>query len=62
MRDNKKLWIRSKLKETQKNRTDSRVLKKSMNPRPEFIRKDYKAYGKLAGKTVLVTGGDSGGN
>ena len=35
-------------------------IEKTMNPRPEFIRKDYKACGKLAGKTALVTGGDSG--
>lgn len=31
-----------------------------MDPRPEYIKPDYKAAGKLTGKTALVTGGDSG--
>jgi len=31
-----------------------------MDPRPEYVKKSYKASGKLAGKTALVTGGDSG--
>lgn len=31
-----------------------------MSPRPEYIKADYKAAGKLNGKTALVTGGDSG--
>jgi NAD(P)-dependent dehydrogenase (short-subunit alcohol dehydrogenase family) len=31
-----------------------------MQPRPEFIKKDYKPAGKLEGKVALVTGGDSG--
>lgn len=31
-----------------------------MNPRPEFIKPDYKAAGKLTGKVALITGGDSG--
>lgn len=31
-----------------------------MNPRPEYIKPDYKTAGKLTGKTALVTGGDSG--
>ncbi len=35
-------------------------IEKNMNPRPEFIKPDYKACGKLAGKTALITGGDSG--
>jgi NAD(P)-dependent dehydrogenase (short-subunit alcohol dehydrogenase family) len=35
-------------------------IEKTMNPRPEFIRPDYKPSGKLAGKVALITGGDSG--
>lgn len=31
-----------------------------MDPRPEYIKKTYKASGKLAGKKALITGGDSG--
>lgn len=31
-----------------------------MNPRPEFVKANYKAAGKLQGKTALITGGDSG--
>jgi len=31
-----------------------------MNPRPEYIKSNYKAAGKLQGKVALVTGGDSG--
>lgn len=33
---------------------------KSMTPRPEYINPNYKAAGKLQGKTALITGGDSG--
>jgi hypothetical protein len=32
----------------------------AMNPQPEYIRKGYKAAGKLDGKIALITGGDSG--
>src|SRR4051812_24718769 len=31
-----------------------------MDPRPEYIRKDYKGSEKLKGKIALITGGDSG--
>ena len=31
-----------------------------MNPRPEYRGEDYKAAGKLEGKTAIITGGDSG--
>jgi len=31
-----------------------------MNPKPEFIRDNYKGSGKLEGKNALITGGDSG--
>ncbi|MFD0767313.1 SDR family oxidoreductase [Mucilaginibacter lutimaris] len=31
-----------------------------MDPRPEYIKPDYKAANKLAGKVALITGGDSG--
>jgi NAD(P)-dependent dehydrogenase (short-subunit alcohol dehydrogenase family) len=31
-----------------------------MNPRPIFQNPQYKASGKLAGKTAIITGGDSG--
>lgn len=33
---------------------------KSMAPRPEYINPNYKAAGKLQGKSALITGGDSG--
>ncbi|WP_462266039.1 SDR family oxidoreductase [Mucilaginibacter sp.] len=32
----------------------------AMNPKPEYIKPDYKAAGKLPGKIALITGGDSG--
>jgi NAD(P)-dependent dehydrogenase (short-subunit alcohol dehydrogenase family) len=35
-------------------------IEKEMRPRPEFIKKEYKAAGKLDGKVALITGGDSG--
>ena len=31
-----------------------------MDPRPEYIKPNYKAAGKLMGKVALITGGDSG--
>jgi len=31
-----------------------------MDPKPEFIKANYKAAGKLKGKVALITGGDSG--
>lgn len=31
-----------------------------MDPRPEYIKDNYKAAGKLTGKIALITGGDSG--
>jgi NAD(P)-dependent dehydrogenase (short-subunit alcohol dehydrogenase family) len=31
-----------------------------MDPRPEYIKPNYKAAGKLKGKVALITGGDSG--
>ena len=31
-----------------------------MQPRPEFIRADYRGSGRLEGKRALITGGDSG--
>jgi NAD(P)-dependent dehydrogenase (short-subunit alcohol dehydrogenase family) len=31
-----------------------------MQPRPEYIKSDYRSSGKLEGKIALVTGGDSG--
>jgi len=31
-----------------------------MDPKPEYIKQDYRASGKLVGKTALITGGDSG--
>jgi len=33
---------------------------KDMLPKPEFIKADYRASGKLEGKVSLITGGDSG--
>lgn len=35
-------------------------IESQMNPRPVFEDKQYKASGKLLGKTALITGGDSG--
>jgi NAD(P)-dependent dehydrogenase (short-subunit alcohol dehydrogenase family) len=35
-------------------------LETEMNPRPVFEDRQYKAAGKLTGKTALITGGDSG--
>lgn len=35
-------------------------IEKIMNPRPVFEDTDYKASGKLEGKTAIITGGDSG--
>jgi NAD(P)-dependent dehydrogenase (short-subunit alcohol dehydrogenase family) len=35
-------------------------LETAMNPRPVFEDRQYKAAGKLTGKTALITGGDSG--
>jgi len=35
-------------------------LETEMNPKPEFIRDNYKGSGKLDGKVALITGGDSG--
>lgn len=32
----------------------------AMYPRPEYIKPNYKAAGKLEGKVALITGGDSG--
>jgi len=35
-------------------------LERDMNPRPAFEDRQYKAAGKLLGKTAFITGGDSG--
>src|SRR3954453_23818900 len=35
-------------------------VKSEMNPRPLSVDPNYKPSGKLAGKTALITGGDSG--
>jgi NAD(P)-dependent dehydrogenase (short-subunit alcohol dehydrogenase family) len=35
-------------------------LESEVTPRPQFLAPKYKGAGKLAGKTALVTGGDSG--
>src|ERR1700754_3170903 len=35
-------------------------IEEEMRPRPQSIKKDYKAAGKLDGKVALITGGDSG--
>lgn len=35
-------------------------MEKVMSPKPEYINPNYKAAGKLTGKTALITGGDSG--
>lgn len=35
-------------------------LESKMHPEPEYVRKDYRASGKLKNKVALITGGDSG--
>ena len=35
-------------------------LEKDLEPKPQFAGNDYKPAGKLQGKNVLITGGDSG--
>ena len=35
-------------------------LEEEMNPRPEYIRANYRGSGKLQDKVALITGGDSG--
>ncbi|GAB6988486.1 SDR family oxidoreductase [Paenibacillus pini] len=35
-------------------------IESEMHPRPQYESKDYKAAGKLQGKHVIITGGDSG--
>ncbi|MCM3570031.1 SDR family oxidoreductase [Neobacillus mesonae] len=35
-------------------------IESEMNPRPKSVDPKYKASGKLAGKTAIITGGDSG--
>lgn len=35
-------------------------IESEMDPRPEYIRADYRGSGKLDGKIALITGGDSG--
>src|SRR5689334_22391937 len=35
-------------------------LEKDLDPQPQFQGLQYKAAGKLSGKTALITGGDSG--
>jgi NAD(P)-dependent dehydrogenase (short-subunit alcohol dehydrogenase family) len=35
-------------------------IESKMDPKPVFIRDNYKGSGKLQGKTALITGGDSG--
>src|SRR5947209_18517006 len=39
---------------------DKPGLEAKMKPRPEYKAPEYKAGGKLEGKTALITGGDSG--
>jgi NAD(P)-dependent dehydrogenase (short-subunit alcohol dehydrogenase family) len=35
-------------------------LERNLKPKPQFVGSDYRAGGKLIGKTALITGGDSG--
>jgi NAD(P)-dependent dehydrogenase (short-subunit alcohol dehydrogenase family) len=35
-------------------------IESQMRPRPQAIKNDYRASGKLAGKVAIITGGDSG--
>lgn len=35
-------------------------LESQMHPRPEYVRPEYRASGKLQGKVAIITGGDSG--
>ncbi|HEX4146517.1 MAG TPA: SDR family oxidoreductase [Pirellulales bacterium] len=43
-----------------KKKLDKPGLEKELEPKPRFEGAQYKAAGKLAGKTALITGGDSG--
>ena len=43
-----------------KQHQDKPGLEAKLDPRPRYQAEDYRAAGKLAGKAVLVTGGDSG--
>jgi NAD(P)-dependent dehydrogenase (short-subunit alcohol dehydrogenase family) len=51
----------TKVKEkTPKKQNRQPGIEAKMDPRPEYIKSDYKAAGKLEGKVALITGGDSG--
>jgi len=41
-------------------RQDQPGVEAEMNPKPEYIKEDYKGSGKLSGKVAIITGGDSG--
>jgi NAD(P)-dependent dehydrogenase (short-subunit alcohol dehydrogenase family) len=46
--------------ETPKKQDHQPGIEAEMDPRPEYIKPNYKAAGKLEGKVALITGGDSG--
>jgi NAD(P)-dependent dehydrogenase (short-subunit alcohol dehydrogenase family) len=67
------IGIRPEIKSLYLNVMDHKVIEKKpqrqnrqpgieakMDPKPEYVKKTYKASGKLKGKTALITGGDSG--
>ncbi|MDB5122713.1 MAG: family oxidoreductase [Mucilaginibacter sp.] len=48
------------IKKKQQKQDHQPGIEAKMDPKPEYIKKSYKASGKLNGKTALITGGDSG--
>jgi NAD(P)-dependent dehydrogenase (short-subunit alcohol dehydrogenase family) len=56
----KSLTMENETKNTPEKQDRQPGIEAEMNPAPEFIKPNYKAAGKLAGKVALITGGDSG--
>ncbi|WP_203234970.1 SDR family oxidoreductase [Mucilaginibacter terrigena] len=50
----------SKAQKTPKKQNHQPGIEAQMDPRPQYIKPDYKGAGKLLGKVALITGGDSG--
>jgi len=48
------------IEKTAKKQSHQPGVEATMQPKPEYIKADYKPSGKLEGKVALVTGGDSG--
>ncbi|RYU92461.1 SDR family oxidoreductase [Mucilaginibacter terrigena] len=52
--------LMSKAQKTPKKQNHQPGIEAQMDPRPQYIKPDYKGAGKLLGKVALITGGDSG--